>query len=74
MFQDNHKVVCFSTDKKGIADKRLDRRFLDNPHSPSDSLLRWYFREAVLANVRGAGEPIFEFDFPPWVSAPQAED
>ncbi|KAK9364517.1 hypothetical protein V1509DRAFT_643596, partial [Lipomyces kononenkoae] len=28
-------------------------------------LLRWHFRQAVLANMRGAGEPIFETDFPP---------
>ncbi|KAG5296790.1 hypothetical protein I7I48_05721 [Histoplasma ohiense] len=31
----------------------------------SDELLRWHFRQAVLANVKGAGDPIVEFDFPP---------
>ncbi|KAK9372161.1 uncharacterized protein V1513DRAFT_453139 [Lipomyces chichibuensis] len=25
----------------------------------------WHFRQAVLANMRGAGEPSFEMDFPP---------
>ena len=30
-----------------------------------DQLLRWHFRQAVLANMRGAGEPTFDFDFPP---------
>lgn len=30
-----------------------------------DQLLRWHFRQAVLANMRGAGEPVFENDFPP---------
>ncbi|CUS06624.1 unnamed protein product, partial [Tuber aestivum] len=35
------------------------------PYSVSDELLRWHFRQSVLANVRGAGEPIFENDFPP---------
>jgi hypothetical protein len=30
-----------------------------------DALLRWNFQQAVLANMRGAGEPSFEFDFPP---------
>ncbi|KAK9371939.1 uncharacterized protein V1513DRAFT_453908 [Lipomyces chichibuensis] len=30
-----------------------------------DELLRWRFRQAVLANIRGAGEPSFETDFPP---------
>lgn len=39
--------------------------FLDHPDRPVDSLLRWHFRQAVLANMRGAGEPVFETDFPP---------
>lgn len=29
----------------------------------SNQLLRWHFRQAVLANVRGPGEPVFEHDF-----------
>ncbi|KAK9365378.1 hypothetical protein V1509DRAFT_633250, partial [Lipomyces kononenkoae] len=33
-------------------------------HVP-DELLTWHFRQAVLANMRGVGEPIFESDFPP---------
>ena len=32
---------------------------------PPDNLLRWHFRQAVLINMRGAGEPVFEHDFPP---------
>ena len=28
-------------------------------------LFRWYFRQAVLANMRGTGEPVLEHDFPP---------
>ncbi|KAJ9308630.1 hypothetical protein DTO217A2_1872 [Paecilomyces variotii] len=38
---------------------------------PNDSravhpeLLRWHFEHAVLSNMRGAGEPLWEFDFPP---------
>ncbi|KAF8418983.1 HNH endonuclease-domain-containing protein, partial [Tirmania nivea] len=54
--QDNYKI--------------FDGRVLDpvcrdpnNPHSVSDELLRWHFRQSVLANMRGAGEPIFEHDF-----------
>jgi hypothetical protein len=50
----------------------LDGRILDpvcrdpaNLHRVSDQLLRWHFRQSVLANMRGAGEPIFEHDFPP---------
>ena len=30
-----------------------------------DRVLRWHFRQAVLANVRVAGELVFENDFPP---------
>jgi len=29
----------------------------------SDEFLRWHFRQSVLANMRGAGEPVFEHDF-----------
>ena len=38
---------------------------LNDPRRPPDDLLRWHFRQAVLANMKGAGEPIFEHDFPP---------
>ena len=48
----------------------IDGRILDpicrNPNNPdrvSDDLLRWHFRQCVLANMRGAGEPVFETDF-----------
>ena len=45
----------------------MDGRVLDpvcrDPHRVSDGLLRWHFRQSVLANMRGAGEPIFEHDF-----------
>lgn len=36
-----------------------------NPLSVIDTLLMWHYEQAVLANMRGAGEPVFEFDFPP---------
>ena len=36
-----------------------------DPHCVSEQLLRWHFRQSVLANMRGEGEPIFEHDFPP---------
>ena len=50
----------------GIAGTFLDRRLLDDERRPAPELLRWHFRQAVLANMRGAvGEPIFEHDFPP---------
>lgn len=40
-------------------------RKLDNPHRVSLELLRWYYRQSILANMRGRGEPIWEHDFPP---------
>ena len=53
-------------------DLKIDGRVLDpicrNPDNPdrvSDEVLRWHFRQSVLANMRGAGEPVFETDFPP---------
>lgn len=50
----------------GIDGKVLDPvcRNPDDPHHVSDGLLRWHFRQSVLANMRGLGEPIFEHDFP----------
>ncbi|KAI9877963.1 MAG: hypothetical protein M1830_002331 [Pleopsidium flavum] len=62
---DNYKIVSFVPDGDDIAGKHLDQRFLDEPDRPVDPLLRWHFRQAVLANMRCAGEPIFEHDFPP---------
>ncbi len=65
MFQDNYKVVFFRRDGKSIAGRQLDQKFLNDPDRPVDQLLRWHFRQAVLANMRGAGVPAFEHDFPP---------
>ena len=42
----------------------LDQQLVNHPNRPADQLLRWHFRQAVLANMRGAGEPVFENDFP----------
>ncbi|KAG9233330.1 hypothetical protein BJ875DRAFT_505463 [Amylocarpus encephaloides] len=41
------------------------QEFLNNPQRPVDQLLRWHHRQAVLANMRAAGEPRFEHNFPP---------
>ncbi|KAG0636815.1 hypothetical protein HOY80DRAFT_975892 [Tuber brumale] len=64
---DGYKVVVFNFDIFGYDGRTLDPvcRNPADPHSVSDELLRWHFRQSVLANVRGAGEPIFENDFPP---------
>ena len=50
-------------DRKGIAGKHID--FGNDQRRPAIQLLRWHFRQAVLANMKGAGEPVFECDFPP---------
>ena len=57
--------MFFTFDDDNLAGKYLDQEFRNNPQRPVDQLLRWHFRQAVLANMRGAGEPIFEHDFPP---------
>ncbi|AEO69939.1 uncharacterized protein THITE_2120698 [Thermothielavioides terrestris NRRL 8126] len=62
---DGHKIVFFQPDNYHLSGTFLDARFLDDPRRPPDSLLRWHFRQAVLTNMRGAGEPNFEHDFPP---------
>ena len=49
----------------GIVGKHLDQQLLQNRPRPVDQLLRWHFRQAVFANMRGEGEPSFECDFPP---------
>ncbi|KKZ61105.1 hypothetical protein EMCG_04301 [[Emmonsia] crescens] len=64
---DGYKIITFVPDTMGIDGRILDPVCRD-PNSPdcvSDELLRWHFRQSVLANIRGAGEPIFETDFPP---------
>ena len=57
--------MCFTPIDNDIAGKHLDQELLDDPQRPRDELLRWHFRQAVLTNMRGAGEPVFEHDFPP---------
>lgn len=62
---DHSKIVVFEEDMD-----RLDGRVLDpvcrdpnNMQRVSNELLRWHYRQSVLADMRGAGEPIFEHDF-----------
>ncbi len=57
--------MFFTLDGDGLAGRYLDQQFRDDPQRPVDQLLRWHFRQAVLANMRDAGEPRFEHDFPP---------
>ncbi|KAI5791713.1 HNH endonuclease-domain-containing protein [Peziza echinospora] len=64
---DSYKVIVFDEDYLGIDGRVLDPvcRDADDVHHVADDLLRWHYRQSVLANMRGAGEPIFEHDFPP---------
>jgi hypothetical protein len=57
--------VFFNIDTKNLAGKHLDQQLLDDPQRPVDELLHWHFRQAVLVNMKGVGEPFFEHDFPP---------
>ncbi|KAK0651382.1 HNH endonuclease-domain-containing protein [Cercophora newfieldiana] len=62
---DGYKIICFQRDSKRIAGTFLDARLLNNTRRPLETLLRWHFRQAVLTNMKGVGEPHFEHDFPP---------
>ncbi|KAK0731894.1 HNH endonuclease-domain-containing protein [Lasiosphaeris hirsuta] len=62
---DGYKIICFQRDSKRIAGTFLDARLLNDTRRPLETLLRWHFRQAVLTNMKGAGEPHFEHDFPP---------
>ena len=57
--------MAFGVDIDGVDGRALDPVCRDpaNPHCVPDQLLRWHFRQSVFANMRGAGEPIFEHDF-----------
>ncbi|KAK0724110.1 glycoside hydrolase superfamily [Lasiosphaeris hirsuta] len=63
--QDGYKIICFQPDNDDIAGTFLDARLLNDPQRPFGTLLRWRFRQAVLTNMKGAGEPNLEHDFPP---------
>ncbi|KAK0731142.1 hypothetical protein B0H67DRAFT_653743 [Lasiosphaeris hirsuta] len=62
---DSYKIICFQRNKKNIAGTFLDARLLNDPRRPLAILLQWHFRQAVLTNMKGAGEPCFKHDFPP---------
>jgi hypothetical protein len=63
--KDKYKVTVFGPYCYGWDGRILDPVCRDpaDPHRVSDHLLRWHFRQSVLANMRGAGEPVFEHDF-----------
>ncbi|KAK9320588.1 hypothetical protein V1517DRAFT_205545 [Lipomyces orientalis] len=59
---DDYRIVCFSTDPFGVGGRTLDPicRVSNDERSVRDELLRWHFRQSVLVNMRGAGEPSSE--------------
>ena len=60
-------MVIFGSDFYDLAGTSLHEvcRQAGDARAVSAELLRWHFRQAVLSNMKGAGEPIFEHDFPP---------
>ncbi|KAK9234711.1 HNH endonuclease-domain-containing protein, partial [Lipomyces kononenkoae] len=59
---DNYRIITFRDDVFNVGGRLLDP---SDENSVRNELLRLHFRQAVLANMRGAGEPVFETDFPP---------
>ncbi|KAI5291425.1 U3 small nucleolar RNA-associated protein [Ascosphaera aggregata] len=64
---DNYKITVFCKDIFKIEGKTLEEvcRRENDPNRVSKEILRWHFRQSVLANMRGVGEPTFDTDFPP---------
>ncbi|KAK9361217.1 hypothetical protein V1504DRAFT_96707 [Lipomyces starkeyi] len=64
---DDYKIICFNEDPLGLGGGRLDPICRDpgNEQSVRYELLRWHFRQAVFANMRGAGEAQSGTDSPP---------
>ncbi|KAI9834176.1 MAG: hypothetical protein M1826_005287 [Phylliscum demangeonii] len=64
---DGYKIICFTPDVTSIDGNilALSCRDRTDPRSVPDQLFRWHFRQAVLANITGAGEPTWDFDNPP---------
>ncbi|KAJ8103590.1 HNH endonuclease-domain-containing protein [Lipomyces tetrasporus] len=63
---DNYTITCFSIDLYRVDGRTLDPVCRDpaDERAVVDEFLRWHFRQAVLANMKGEGESVFEFDFP----------
>lgn len=59
------KLLFFQQDVYGVSGQCLRQQFLVPPSRCSNQLLRWHFRQAVLANMRGTGDIILEHDFLP---------
>ncbi|KAK9241919.1 hypothetical protein V1506DRAFT_465448 [Lipomyces tetrasporus] len=64
---DDYRIVCFLDDSLGLAGRQLDTicRDIEHPHHVNDNIIFWHFQQAVLANMRGVGEPVFDEDILP---------
>ncbi|KAK9318939.1 hypothetical protein V1517DRAFT_334153 [Lipomyces orientalis] len=58
---DGYKITCFMEDTFRLDERTLDLVCRDpaDERSVRDELLRWHFRQAILANMKGNGEPVF---------------
>ena len=65
--QDGYKIVVFNKNSSRLDGLVLSPVCRDaaDPRRVADSLLQWHFRNAVLANVKGAGEPQWDYDLSP---------
>lgn len=63
--KDDLKIVYLMPPMNDLPGSYIDPSVVNNPHGTHPDLMRWHHRQAVLANVRGLGEPAFEHDFPP---------
>ncbi|KAM5439752.1 hypothetical protein MferCBS31731_004162 [Microsporum ferrugineum] len=64
---DNYRVQSFRPISVDYHNMELHPvcRDPNDPNHVLDVLLQWHYEQAILANMRGAGEVIFEHDFPP---------
>lgn len=60
---EGRKAIVFDGALRCIAGLGLDPVLLADPRRPPDELLRWHYKQAVLANVRGQGQPVFDENF-----------
>ena len=63
MPQRGYKVFCLDEDTYRVGGRSLSQsaRQPSNTHDKiSDDLLRWHFKQCVLHNMKGAGEPGWE--------------
>lgn len=63
--QNNYKIFCFGEDTYNVGGRILAQSARQPSNAQdrvSEDLLRWHFRQCVLANMKGAGEPFWEED------------